>query len=59
MLFRPKRFYAVQAVNLGRRALSAAADAGLKGSECLGADALLQLLKNYSRNADIKVGAEA
>ncbi len=39
----------VQAANLGRRQLSAAADAGLKGSECLGADALLQLLKNYAR----------
>lgn len=43
-----------QAANLGRRQLSAAADAGLKGSECLGADALLQLLKNYARSADIK-----
>ncbi|KAL4451438.1 hypothetical protein ABPG77_009510 [Micractinium sp. CCAP 211/92] len=43
-----------QAANLGRRQLSAAADAGLKGSECLGADALLQLLKNYARSADLK-----
>ncbi|KAL4420634.1 hypothetical protein ABPG75_010290 [Micractinium tetrahymenae] len=43
-----------QAANLGRRQLSAAADAGLMGSECLGADALLQLLKNYARSADIK-----
>ena len=26
----------------------------MRGSECLGADALLQLLKNYARSADIK-----
>lgn len=44
----------VQAANLGRRQLSAGADAALKGSECLGADTLLQLLKNYARNVDIK-----
>eukprot|EP00887_Chlorella_sp_A99_P007173 scaffold2.g7173.t1 len=43
-----------QAANLGRRQLSAATDAGLKGSECLGADALLHLLKNYARSADLK-----
>ena len=48
-----------QATNLGRRALSAAAASGSAGgggggSECLGADALLQLLKNYARSADIK-----
>jgi nuclear GTP-binding protein len=38
-----------QATNLGRKQLSSAADAALKGSECLGADTLLQLLKNYAR----------
>lgn len=48
-----------QASNLGRRSVGAAAskaaaDAALKGSECLGADTLLQLLKNYARSADIK-----
>lgn len=43
-----------QAANLGRRQLSQAAEAGLKGSECLGADALLHLLKNYARSADMK-----
>jgi nuclear GTP-binding protein len=45
-----------QATNLGRRQLAAAgtADGGTGGAECLGADTLLQLLKNYARNADIK-----
>jgi nuclear GTP-binding protein len=43
-----------QAANLGRRQLAASADASVRGSECLGADALLQLLKNYARSADIK-----
>lgn len=41
-----------QASNLGRRKLGdakAAADAALRGSECIGADTLLQLLKNYAR----------
>lgn len=38
-----------QSANLGRKQLSSAADAALKGSECLGADILLQLLKNYAR----------
>ena len=39
---------------MGAAASKAAADAALKGSECLGADTLLQLLKNYARSADIK-----
>ena len=40
-----------QSSNLGRKQLSSAADAALKGSECLGADTLLQLLKNYARGS--------
>jgi hypothetical protein len=43
-----------QAANLGRRQLAQAADAALKGAECIGADTLLQLLKNYTRSADLK-----
>ncbi len=39
---------------MGAAASKGAADAALKGSECLGADTLLQLLKNYARSADIK-----
>ncbi|KAK2076812.1 hypothetical protein QBZ16_005038 [Prototheca wickerhamii] len=41
-----------QAQNLGRRSSAAQADA--KGSDCIGADMLLQLLKNYARNAGLK-----
>lgn len=45
-----------QVTNLGQRRLptAASADGGFSGSECLGADALLQLLKNYARASDIK-----
>ena len=45
-----------QSANLGRRRLPQAntADGGLRGAECLGAEALLQLLKNYARAADRK-----
>ncbi|KAK9837475.1 hypothetical protein WJX81_005030 [Elliptochloris bilobata] len=45
-----------QAANLGQRRLPAAAVAGrgLAGAECLGAETLLQLLKNYARSADRK-----
>ena len=45
-----------QAANLGQRRLPAAGAAarGLAGAECLGAETLLQLLKNYARNADRK-----
>lgn len=45
-----------QAANLGQRRLPAAAsaDGGFAGSECLGAETLLQLLKNYARASDIK-----
>jgi nuclear GTP-binding protein len=46
-----------QATNLGQRRLptSVSADGGFgTGSECLGADALLHLLKNYARASDIK-----
>ncbi len=45
-----------QASNLGQRRLPAAAsaDGGFSGSECLGAESLLQLLKNYARASDIK-----
>jgi nuclear GTP-binding protein len=32
-----------------------ATDAQRKAADCLGADVLMQLLKNYSRNNDIKV----
>jgi len=39
-----------QTSNLGRKALpSSSTDAAVRGSECLGADTLLQLLKNYAR----------
>ena len=41
-----------QATNLGRKHLSATSDSALKGSECLGADLLLQLLKNYARGSN-------
>eukprot|EP00850_Spirogloea_muscicola_P000230 SM000001S04632 [mRNA] locus=s1:1290139:1294013:- [translate_table: standard] len=44
--------------NLGQRAGRAlpanAAAAGLESSDCLGADTLVQLLKNYSRNLQLK-----
>jgi nuclear GTP-binding protein len=45
-----------QATNLSQRRLPAAAsaDGGFAGSECLGAETLLQLLKNYARASDIK-----
>lgn len=45
-----------QAANLGQRRLPSAssADGGFTGSECLGAESLLQLLKNYARASDIK-----
>jgi nuclear GTP-binding protein len=57
-----------QAANLGRRGgralpLANTADGGLSGAACLGAEALLQLLKNYARASDrktaITVGARA
>ena len=45
-----------QATNLGQRHLpkAASADTALQGSECLGANTLLHLLKNYTRNSDSK-----
>ena len=45
-----------QASNLGQRHLPKAqsSDSALQGSECLGANTLLQLLKNYTRNSDSK-----
>jgi len=45
-----------QTANLGQRRLpaAAAAERGLAGAECLGAETLLQLLKNYARSADRK-----
>lgn len=45
-----------QASNLGQRHLPKAqsADTALQGSECLGANTLLHLLKNYTRNSDTK-----
>ncbi|BDA47679.1 Guanine nucleotide-binding protein-like 3 homolog [Coccomyxa sp. Obi] len=45
-----------QAANLSQRRLPSAASAegGFAGSECLGAETLLQLLKNYARASDIK-----
>jgi len=45
-----------QAARLGQRRLPAAASAAraLGGSECLGAETLLQLLKNYARSAGRK-----
>ena len=45
-----------QASNLGQRHLpkAASADTALQGSECLGANTLLHLLKNYTRNSDTK-----
>ncbi|KAL0045389.1 hypothetical protein WJX82_005453 [Trebouxia sp. C0006] len=45
-----------QASNLGQRHLPKAqsSDSALQGSECLGANTLLQLLKNYTRNSDTK-----
>lgn len=45
-----------QASNLGRttRQSKQTADGSLKGAECLGAETLLQLLKNYARSANIK-----
>ena len=47
-----------QAANLGQRRLptAAVAERGLAVAECLGAETLLQLLKNYSRSADRKTG---
>ncbi len=54
-----------QAARLGQRRLpaAAAAERALGGSECLGAETLLQLLKNYARSAGrktaITVGAAA
>ena len=58
-----------QAVNLGQRRASkhvkgsrsrasrqkAAPSLAMQGSDSLGAEALLQLLKNYTRNSDIKI----
>lgn len=45
-----------QASNLGQRRLpkASSADTALQGSECLGANTLLHLLKNYTRNSDTK-----
>lgn len=45
-----------QASNLGQRHLpkASSADTALQGSECLGANTLLHLLKNYTRNSDTK-----
>ncbi|KAJ3033340.1 Guanine nucleotide-binding protein-like 3 [Rhizophlyctis rosea] len=45
-----------QRSNLGHASISAdiASEALLSSSECLGADNLIKLLKNYCRNADIK-----
>ena len=45
-----------QASHLSHKRLpvGAAPEGALQTSECLGAEALLQLLKNYSRNADVK-----
>ena len=45
-----------QASNLGQRQLpkASSADTALQGSECLGANTLLHLLKNYTRNSDTK-----
>eukprot|EP00894_Picocystis_sp_ML_P004436 jgi/Pico_ML_1/54953/g87.t1 len=40
--------------NLGQKKLDLKKDAALDGSESLGAENLLQLLKNYSRNLNIK-----
>ena len=46
-----------QKMNLGRSKASGMAAGGdsSKGSECIGGEQLLQLLKNYSRNSDMKV----
>ena len=45
-----------QASHLSHKRLPAGAtpEGALRTSECLGAEALLQLLKNYSRNANVK-----
>ena len=45
-----------QRTNLGQSSVSVgiASDSLLCGSECLGADALIKLLKNYCRNANLK-----
>lgn len=43
-----------QATNLGRRPMGQSTGGTFQGSDCLGADTLLQLLKNYSRNAGLK-----
>lgn len=45
-----------QASNLGQRQMpkASSSDAALHGSESLGANALLHLLKNYTRNSDTK-----
>ena len=45
-----------QATGLSQKRLPTArtADDGMRGAGCLGADTLLQLLKNYTRNLNIK-----
>eukprot|EP00236_Picocystis_salinarum_P000854 CAMPEP_0183832638 /NCGR_PEP_ID=MMETSP0807_2-20130328/5546_1 /TAXON_ID=88271 /ORGANISM="Picocystis salinarum, Strain CCMP1897" /LENGTH=585 /DNA_ID=CAMNT_0026078387 /DNA_START=31 /DNA_END=1788 /DNA_ORIENTATION=+ len=43
-----------QQKNLGQKKLDLKKDVSLEGSDSLGADNLLQLLKNYSRNLNIK-----
>ncbi|KAL3143308.1 hypothetical protein ABBQ38_002148 [Trebouxia sp. C0009 RCD-2024] len=45
-----------QASNLGQRHLpkASSAEIALQGNECLGANTLLHLLKNYTRNSDTK-----
>lgn len=43
-----------QKVHLGQKRSSKAAERGSTTSECLGAETLLQLLKNYSRNNKLK-----
>ena len=45
-----------QRTNLGQAAVNTqvASDRALSGSECLGADELIQLLKNYSRSMNLK-----
>eukprot|EP00474_Spongospora_subterranea_P003842 CRZ04300.1 hypothetical protein [Spongospora subterranea] len=41
-------------LTLGKGKAESASDASIDGSGCVGADQLLQLLKNYSRNRNIK-----
>lgn len=45
-----------QASNLGQRQMpqASSSQSALQGSESLGANALLHLLKNYTRNADTR-----